>query len=93
MYNEISNNGRGRLCHDLTFFFASKWQTTEKGLNWIHLIQDPTHALEEWQEYLIAHYVAVAEIAGSKDPQEIHMHSFQESKLGSKIKIWITINK
>ena len=70
---------RGRLCRDLTSFFASKWRTTEKGLEWIYLIRDPTDALEEWREYLVAHYAAAAESAGSKDPRRIHLYMLKRS--------------
>ena len=70
---------RGRLCRDLTSFFASKWRTTEKGLEWIYLIRDPTDALEEWREYLVAHYAAASESALSKDPREIHLYMLKRS--------------
>ena len=70
---------RGRLCRDLTSFFANKWRPTAKGLDWIYLIRDPTDALEEWREYLVAHYAAAAQSAGSKDAREIHVFMLKRS--------------
>ena len=71
---------RGDLCQDLTAYFARKWRPTEKGLKWIMgEIRDPKDGLTEWREYLMAHYKAASESAGSNNVQEIHNYMLKRA--------------
>ena len=70
---------RGRLCRDLTSYFARRWRPTEKGLNWIYLIRDPNDGLEEWRDYMVAQYKAASESANSNNVITVHRYMIKRA--------------
>ena len=70
---------RGRLCRDLTSYFARRWRPTEKGLNWIYLIRDPNDGLEEWRDYMVAQYKAASESANSNNAITVHRYMIKRA--------------
>lgn len=63
---------RGRLTRDFTAYFARMWRKEDPRLNWIYLIRDPNDGLNEWRQYLMAHYKEVSEQSGTNNPAEMH---------------------
>ena len=70
---------RGRLSRDFTAFFVRKWRQEDPRLNWIYLIRDPKDGLNEWRQYLLAHYREVAERSGSDNPADMLEYMIKRS--------------
>ena len=63
---------RGRISRNFTSFFARLWRKEDPRLNWIYLIRDPNDGLNEWRQYLLAHYREVSEQVASTNPAIMH---------------------
>ena len=70
---------RGRISRDFTAFFARLWREEDPRLNWIYLIRDPKDGLNEWRQYLLAHYREASEKSGSTNPAVIHDYMIKRS--------------
>jgi hypothetical protein len=70
---------RARLSRDYISYFVRKWRPTDPQLNWIMVIRDPKEALQEWREYLLAHYRCAADASGKSNPFEVHEYMIERA--------------